>query len=64
MFAAENGDPEAMFIIARYYEEGIGVEKNIDEAKKWYNKAAPLGHFGAKKALVRLRSSKPQPPQT
>jgi TPR repeat protein len=58
MFSAENGDPEAMFIIARYFEDGIGVEKNLEEAKKWYNKAASLGHFGAKKALLRYRNKK------
>jgi len=55
-YAAENNDPEAMFILARYYEEGIGVEKDINEAKKWYNKAASLGHFGAKKAMLRFRN--------
>jgi hypothetical protein len=58
MFSAENGDPEAMFIIARYYEDGIGIEKDLNEAKKWYNKSASLGHFGAKKALLRFRSKK------
>ena len=58
MFSAENGDPESMFIIGRYYEEGIGTEKNLQEAKKWYNKAATVGHFGAKKALLRLRNQK------
>jgi TPR repeat protein len=57
-FSAENGDPEAMFILARYYEDGIGVEKDMNEAKKWYNKAAASGHFGAKKAMMRFRSAK------
>ena len=57
MNSANNGDPEAMFIIARYYEEGIGVEQNTSEAKKWYNKAATLGHFGAKRANMRFRNS-------
>jgi TPR repeat protein len=58
LFSAENGDPEAMFILARYYEEGIGVTPDINEAKKWYNKSASLGHFGAKKAMLRFRSKK------
>jgi len=49
---AEHGDAESQYIIGRYYEEGIGVEKDLNEAKKWYTKAAAQGHFNAKKAMT------------
>lgn len=36
------------------YEYGRGVNKNIDEAKKYYKKAADAGNENAKQALSRL----------
>jgi uncharacterized protein len=55
MNAAKAGDPDSQFIVARCYEDGIGVPADAGEAKRWYNTAAINGHFGAKKALLRLR---------
>jgi TPR repeat protein len=52
MDEAAQGDAEAQFIMGRYYEEGIGVEKDLNEAKKWYTKAAVQGHFNAKKKMT------------
>ena len=39
MKAAEQGYPIAQFFIGRMYENGWGVNKNIKEANKWYEKA-------------------------
>ena len=40
MKAAEQGYPMAQFFIGRMYENGWGVNKDIKEANKWYEKAA------------------------
>jgi len=47
---AIHGDVEAQFTLAFYYEKGQHVEKNYDEAFKWYKKAAESG--GAVTALL------------
>jgi hypothetical protein len=38
--AADKGDPEAQFELARLYEKGIGVEQDVDKAVSYYWKAA------------------------
>ena len=49
---AKEGDPDAQYNLGRIYEEGLrGVEKNDEEAKKWFTKAADQGHFLAQWAL-------------
>ena len=65
--AAEKGDPNAQFQLGRMYEprKGKGIEtslvlnpygpnEDINEAVKWYRKAADQGHKEAKNALKRL----------
>ena len=37
------------------YYNGCGVEKDVDEAVKWLNKAATQGHSGAKSALKMIQ---------
>ena len=37
------------------YENGQGVQKDINQAKKWYKKAAELGSEEGKDALDRLK---------
>ena len=44
---AEQGDEGAQFVVATCYEDGIGVEKNIDEAGKWYIRSAEQGDSSA-----------------
>src|SRR5262249_18741052 len=51
---AENGDVNAQFTLAAYYEKGLGVDKNTLEAMKWYGKAAEGGDEEAEEALKRL----------
>jgi len=44
----------AQYVLGEYYEQGKGTEKDMDEAKKWYSKAAEQGYEPAKEALKRL----------
>lgn len=37
--AAEQGQPEAMELVGRMYQEGQGVDKDSDKAKEWFWKA-------------------------
>ncbi len=41
--AVRNGDPIAMFEVARHYTDGIDVNKDLTEAARWYEKSAALG---------------------
>ena len=43
-----------MDAIASFYEYGKGVERNIEEAIKWYQKASDKGNKHAKTRLSRL----------
>lgn len=49
--AAEKKDTDSMCAIAKLYEEGKGVKKNLKEAQKWMQKAAHLGDEKAMKWL-------------
>jgi len=48
---ARKGDAEAEFNLARCYETGDGIEKNIIEAVRWYLKAADQGKVEAEAIL-------------
>ncbi len=41
--AANNGNPKAMARLGLYYDTGRGIPQNIDEAARWYRKAASMG---------------------
>ena len=49
--AAEQGDAEAQFRLGECYYLGDGVEKNCDDALKWYGKAAEQGNARAQCVL-------------
>lgn len=58
--AAEEGHGEAMFELAKFYEDGLGVSANIGKAKEWYTKCSENdseASSDAKKALERLRTN-------
>ncbi len=55
---ANNGDAVSQYKLARAYETGDGVEKNIDTAREWYQKSAANGY---KNAEVKLRLLNAQP---
>lgn len=42
--AADNGDRDGQYNLARFHEEGIGVEKDVEQAIFWYRKAALQNH--------------------
>src|SRR6185369_1850179 len=49
--AAEQGDPEAQFLIGLQYKAGDGIDKDRGEAVKWLRKAAESGHVEAQYTL-------------
>ncbi len=54
LFAAENGSPEAIFIIGLCYEKGFLFEKNIIKAASNYLHAYRLGSFKAGERLFKM----------
>ena len=44
MKLANKGNVEAQFKVGEMYENGFGVEKNVEEGLKWIRKAAEQGH--------------------
>ena len=44
----------AEFAVANRYKLGLGVRKDLDEAKRWYARAAANGHQAAKLYLEEL----------
>ncbi len=49
---AQGGDPNAQYYLGEMYEQGLGTEANLEEAFKWYAKAAEKGHPYAKRKLA------------
>ncbi len=62
----KDGVPNAMNMVGRFYEEGWGdVEKNAEEAVKWYKKAAQAGDVWAQdklknESVIRKRPENPK----
>lgn len=54
--AANLGVAEAQFDLARAYEAGSGVSRNLRIALIWYEAAASQGHSRSAAALIRLRN--------
>jgi TPR repeat protein len=52
--AAERGDAEAQNRLGWMYEQGDGVERNREEAEKWYRKASAQGNGEARERLDEL----------
>ena len=55
---AEHGNARAQFTYGEMCEYGRGVDRNLDEARRWYRGADAQGYPRAKEALARL--AKPQ----
>ena len=49
--AAESGDTKFQYMLGLFYEDGIGAQKNIAEAIRWFKKAAEQGLEEAKEKL-------------
>src|ERR1700760_4547990 len=43
--AAHNGHKRAQFYLGTCYDFGLGIEKDVHDAFKWYMKAAKQGHM-------------------
>ncbi len=56
--AAEQGDADAQYFLARMYENGQGVQRDYAMARKWYEKAAAQGQVSAQSALRRMPASR------
>jgi uncharacterized protein len=52
---AQQGDPEAQFVLGRKYADGDGVQRDYTETRKWCQKAARKDHAGALACLGFLR---------
>ena len=52
--AAQDGSAEAMYLLGRCYQDGTGVERDIDKAEQWMKKAAEQGHAEAKLFLASI----------
>ncbi|MBY0572212.1 MAG: sel1 repeat family protein, partial [Undibacterium sp.] len=50
--AAEAGMPEAWFKVALHFEEGIGVDRDLEKATYWYTRAANFGNLAAMNNLA------------
>lgn len=48
---AEQGNAEAQYNLAVCYDSEYGVEKNVEEAVKWYRKSAEQGYARAQHNL-------------
>jgi uncharacterized protein len=51
---AEHGNADSAYRVARAYEDGIGIEKNLAEALRWHHEAAKKEHFLAQKSLGQM----------
>jgi TPR repeat protein len=49
---AMKGDARAQYFLGEMHEQGLGTPQDIDEAFKWYAKAAAKGDSGAKRKLT------------
>lgn len=56
--AATKGIPKAEYAVGYYSEVGIGVAANLDEAKRWYMRAAAQGNKRAMQRLTELKKLK------
>ena len=53
---AEQGDAAAQFVLGSMYRDGQGVEQDLTETLKWWEKAAALGNVDAQFALGNIYS--------
>jgi len=54
--AAEDGEPESMFLLGVAYAQGKGIERNDTLAARWFHEAARKGHARARTSMGYLYS--------
>jgi uncharacterized protein len=52
--ASKKHNANAFYWLGIFYDKGVGCEKNLDEAKKMFEKAIELGNLGAKYKLATM----------
>ncbi|PWN43183.1 hypothetical protein IE81DRAFT_365994 [Ceraceosorus guamensis] len=57
--AARKGLASAEFALGYYYEVGVGCEKDVDQSRKWYKRAATQGNTDAKERIEALDGPAP-----
>lgn len=57
--SADQNNPDGLFHMGRAYEQGIGVTKDLGQARTYYTKAAAAGARDASLALANLGSAPP-----
>ena len=55
---AEHGNAQAQYYLGKMYAHGVGIDKNLDVAIDWLNKAALAGVLEAELELATLRENK------
>ncbi|WP_417454697.1 tetratricopeptide repeat protein [Kiloniella sp.] len=61
---AQQGSEYAQFQLGYWYEHGFLVEKDLDQAHKWYQKSADQNYWLAIEAMERLQDAQSQSPDT
>ena len=59
--AAQAGEPQAEFLLGGTYYYGEGVQKDLDQAKRWFERAEKHGHPQAADFLQRIRERSRRP---
>jgi cell division septation protein DedD len=54
---ADQGDPEAQYVLGHMYQLGTGIVQDDTEALKWFQAAGEVGHRGAQNLLGFIYSS-------
>lgn len=57
---AEKGEPRAQYSVGVLFLQGLGVEKDLEEAARWFDKAAQQNYAPASAALRALRAQPEQ----
>lgn len=57
---AKEGDPDAMNMLGQMYENGWGLEQDIERAKQLYNRGAAQGHLASVNSLRALKNKEYQ----
>ena len=59
--AAGKENTRAIYLLAKCYEGGAGVGRDLAKARDLYRQAADKGHKKAREALAGLEASQPKP---
>ncbi len=55
LIAAEKGDAIPQLRLGEMYEQGRGVNRDLEQAIYWYRESANRGNTNARQALIRLQ---------